>query len=43
MAAGEAAADAVGEQLAALSQSPERYAAYLAARKRPVNVALQPG
>jgi len=38
MAAGEAAADAVDARLAALSQSPERYAAYVAARKRPVNV-----
>jgi len=38
MAAGEAAASAVSAQLAKLSQSPERYAAYLAARARSPSV-----
>ena len=38
MAAGEAAVAAVAGQLAALSQSPDEYAAYLAGRGRAVNL-----
>jgi NTE family protein len=38
MAAGEAAVDAVAPRLAALSQTPEQHAAYLAARGRTVDL-----
>lgn len=38
MAAGQAAAGAVSSQLAALSQSPAQYAAYVAARSRAVDL-----